>query len=114
VLAAGGMVVLTRIDATSALGAVIAGVTFVYVGASPVAALVSQLVVPAAPPEKAGSASSLQSTSGELGIALGIALLGSIGTAVYRGHIQVPADIAGSAAGQLAHVPWPPRRICPR
>lgn len=103
VLAAGGMVVLTRIDATSALGAVIAGVTFVYVGASPVAALVSQLIVPAAPPEKAGSASSLQSTSGELGIALGIALLGSIGTAVYRGHVQVPADIAGSAAGQAAH-----------
>jgi MFS transporter, DHA2 family, multidrug resistance protein len=60
------------------------------------------LVVPSAPPEKAGSAASLQSTSGELGVALGIAALGSVGVAVYRGHVGVPAEIAGTPAGDAA------------
>ena len=103
VVSATGMVVLTQIGATSGLGVVLLGITIVYVGASPVGPLVSQLIVPAAPPEKAGSASSLQATSGELGIALGIALLGSIGTAVYRSHIVVPDALAGTPAAQTAH-----------
>jgi MFS transporter, DHA2 family, multidrug resistance protein len=37
-----------------------------------------------APPERAGSASGISETGAELGGALGIALLGSIGTAIYR------------------------------
>jgi MFS transporter, DHA2 family, multidrug resistance protein len=102
-VAAMGMVVLTQVGTTASLAVVIAGITIVYAGASPVGPLISQLIVPAAPPEKAGSASALQSTSGELGIALGIALLGSIGSAVYRGHITIPAQIAGTTAGHNAH-----------
>ncbi|CAH0118652.1 hypothetical protein PAE9249_01144 [Paenibacillus sp. CECT 9249] len=50
------------------------------------------------PPERAGAASSLPETSGELGAALGVAALGSIGTAVYRGGMEVPADIPREAA----------------
>ena len=102
-VAAAGMVVLTQVRATSGLAILIVGLTIVYVGASPVGPLVSQLIVPAAPPEKAGSASSLNSTAGELGIALGIAGLGSIGTAVYRADVTVPTQIAATPAGQAAH-----------
>jgi DHA2 family multidrug resistance protein-like MFS transporter len=49
--------------------------------------------VGSAPPEKAGSASGISETSGEFGIALGVASMGSIGTAVYRSQL---ADSLGS------------------
>jgi DHA2 family multidrug resistance protein-like MFS transporter len=45
------------------------------------------MVLGAAPPEKAGAAAALSETSSELGGALGIAILGSIGTMVYRSAI---------------------------
>ena len=46
-----------------------------------------------APPEQAGAATGISETSGELGGAVGIAILGSLGTAVYRSRV------AGLAAG---------------
>jgi DHA2 family multidrug resistance protein-like MFS transporter len=42
------------------------------------------MIVGAVPAERAGAASAISETSTELGGALGIAILGSIGTAVYR------------------------------
>jgi DHA2 family multidrug resistance protein-like MFS transporter len=54
------------------------------VGAAQVITLGTDLVVGAAPAERAGAASAISETGLELGGALGIALLGSIGTAVYR------------------------------
>jgi DHA2 family multidrug resistance protein-like MFS transporter len=44
----------------------------------------TNLIVSAAPPERAGSASAISETSAEFGGALGIALLGSLGTVIYR------------------------------
>ena len=45
-------------------------------------------------PEKAGAASAISETGGDLGIALGVATLGSLGTAIYHGqtglHVLVP------------------------
>ncbi|WP_117210217.1 MFS transporter [Allorhizocola rhizosphaerae] len=100
-VAAAGMLVLTRVSPASGLLPLLFGFTIVYIGVSPIGPLVGQLVVPAAPPGKAGSAASLQSTSGELGTALGIAILGSVGVAVYRGAVALPAGTpAGSAAGE--------------
>jgi DHA2 family multidrug resistance protein-like MFS transporter len=49
-------------------------------GLSPVASLATDLTVGSAPPERAGAASGLSVTSAELGVAV----LGSIGTVVYR------------------------------
>src|SRR5262249_52197396 len=43
------------------------------------------VILGSAPPERAGAASAISETASELGGALGIAILGSIGTAVYRG-----------------------------
>ena len=53
-----------------------------------------------APPERAGAASGISETSAELGGALGIALLGSIGTAVYRSEVAgaVPGDVPPASA----------------
>jgi DHA2 family multidrug resistance protein-like MFS transporter len=99
-LSAGGMLVLTRVGPASGLLPLLLGFTIVYIGVSPVGPLVGQLVVPAAPPQKAGSAASLQSTSGELGVALGIAVLGSIGLAVYGREVMLPVEAAGTPAGE--------------
>ncbi|MEV4581432.1 MFS transporter [Nonomuraea jabiensis] len=87
VLSAAGFAVVLVGDG---LGALIAGVTVAFLGMAPVGALGLGLIVGAAPPERAGSASALAESSGELGIALGIALLGSLGAAVYGGAVTSP------------------------
>jgi len=46
--------------------------------------LTGDLIPAISPPERAGAASALSETANELGGALGIAILGSIGAAVYR------------------------------
>lgn len=80
------------------LGTLIAGVTVAFLGMAPVGALGLGLIVGAAPPERSGSASAMAECGGELGIALGIALLGSVGTAVYGGLVTSPH--AGSALSE--------------
>jgi len=65
-------------------------------GAGPVGTLATDLVVGFAPPERAGSVASLSETSAELGGALGLAVLGSIGVAVYRLSM---ADVVVTGAG---------------
>ena len=59
--------------------------TFVLsVGVAPVFTLTTDLIIGSAPAERAGAASAVSETSAEFGGALGIALFGSIGVAVYR------------------------------
>lgn len=66
------------------LAQVTAAFSLVYLGLGTIAALGTDLVVGAAPAEKAGAASALSETVQELGLAVGIATLGSLTTAVYR------------------------------
>jgi DHA2 family multidrug resistance protein-like MFS transporter len=63
--------------------------------------LATDLIVGSAPVERAGAASAISETSSELGGALGIAILGSIGTAVYRSVMArgVPEGVPSAAAG---------------
>lgn len=53
-------------------------------GFVPVILTTTGLIVGTAPPERAGSASAISETGAEFGGALGVAILGSIGTVVYR------------------------------
>ncbi len=79
----------------------------ISLGLAPVITLATELIVGSAPPEQAGAATGMSETSGELGGALGIALLGSLGTAVYRSEIAdslpsgIPAEVAGAAQDTL-------------
>ncbi len=58
--------------------------TFLFsLGSSPVLLFTTGMLVNSAPPEKAGAAAALSETSNELGGALGIAILGSLGTFLY-------------------------------
>src|SRR5256886_4299310 len=67
---------------------------------SPVVILATDLIVGSAPVERAGAASAISETSSELGGALGIAVLGSIGVAVYRGMMAtgIPIGVPPEAA----------------
>jgi MFS transporter, DHA2 family, multidrug resistance protein len=113
-----GMLLLARLQPASGVGLVIVGATLIGFGVGPVGVLGTDLVVAAAPAERAGAASALSETATELGGALGIAVLGSIGTAVYRasvsdrlprrlpGHTEAAAkDTLGGATETAAHLP---------
>lgn len=55
--------------------------------------LTTDAVVSAVPARKAGSASAVAETAYELGVVLGIAVLGSVVTATYRHLLVLPADL---------------------
>jgi MFS transporter, DHA2 family, multidrug resistance protein len=59
-------------------------------GFVPVILTTTNLIVSAAPPERAGAASAISETSAEFGGALGVALLGSLGTFIYRTLMSGP------------------------
>ncbi|GAB2938717.1 MFS transporter [Micromonospora polyrhachis] len=80
---------------------VAAGFAFVYLGLGAIAALGTDIVVGAAPAAKSGSAASLSETVQELGIAIGVAILGSLTTAIYRTHLTVPAGLPEGEATAL-------------
>lgn len=57
-------------------------------GLSPMFTLGTELIISSAPPEKAGAASALAETGAEFGGAVGIAVFGSIGVAIYRTRME--------------------------
>ncbi|PWJ83753.1 DHA2 family multidrug resistance protein-like MFS transporter [Pseudaminobacter salicylatoxidans] len=93
VLSAIGYILLAIIgsDASPGVALAVAGLALAYLGNGTIAALGTDLVVGSAPPEKAGSASAMTETVQDLGISLGIALLGSISSAAYRHMITLSA-----------------------
>ncbi|ONI78593.1 MFS transporter [Actinosynnema sp. ALI-1.44] len=78
-LAAIGFAVLAL---AAGLAAVVTGFSLIYLGVGPIMALGTDLVIGTAPPEKAGSAAAMSETAMEFGIALGVGVLGVVGTAV--------------------------------
>ncbi|SCF30696.1 MFS transporter [Micromonospora mirobrigensis] len=99
VVAAGGFTVLTRVTPNSALWLLLLGAAGYAAGLVLVMSLVTELVLGAAPPERAGVASALTESSSELGGALGMAVLGSVGAAVYHREVAdgLPAGLPGGA-----------------
>jgi MFS transporter, DHA2 family, multidrug resistance protein len=86
-LSAVGYLILSFVATSSGVGLLIAGFSLAYLGLGTIAALGTDLVVGAAPPTKAGSASAMSEMVQELGIALGVAALGSLTTFIYRREI---------------------------
>ncbi len=85
----------------------VAGSVIYSVGLTPVVILATDLIVGSAPVERAGAAAAISETSSELGGSLGIALLGSVATLVYRRAMAewmpagVPPEIGRAARGTL-------------
>ena len=95
-----GLATLTQVDAAGGLAVLVTGSIVFALGLGPLFILTTDLIVGSAPPERAGAASAISETGAELGGALGIAILGSVGAAVYRGQVieAVPAGMSPVAA----------------
>ncbi|MGH7615445.1 MAG: MFS transporter [Gemmatimonadales bacterium] len=100
VLTALGYVLLTQVGAAPGLAVLVTATVIYSLGLAPVFTLTNDMIIGNAPPERAGSAAALSETSSEFGGALGIAVLGSIGTAIYRSQVAaaVPADLTPEAS----------------
>lgn len=99
VLAAISLGLLTRVGISSLALVVIAN-TLMSLGFGFTFTLTIDLVIAAAPPERAGAASAIAETGAEFGGALGLAVLGSLGTAIYRSQVAaaLPRGMAPAAA----------------
>jgi DHA2 family multidrug resistance protein-like MFS transporter len=99
-VAGAGFILLAQVEGDGSLPTVVTGSVVFALGLAPVYTLAADLMVGAAPPERAGAAAGISETSSEFGGALGIAVLGAIGTAVYRREIDdtVPAGVPAEAA----------------
>ncbi|MBZ0284309.1 MAG: MFS transporter [Anaerolineae bacterium] len=116
-VAAVGIGLLTQIGVNS-LALVVIGNALMSLGFGFTFSLTVDMVISAAPPERAGAASAISETGAELGGALGLAVLGSLGMAVYRNQViaNMPSAISpelveavqetlGGAAAAAAQLP---------
>lgn len=103
-----GFVLVALAGTQLGFAAVLAGTVVMSLGMAPVITIGNEMIITSAPPERAGAASGLSETSAEFSGALGIAVFGSLGMALYRGHLLqalpqgVPAEAAATLGGALA------------
>jgi DHA2 family multidrug resistance protein-like MFS transporter len=112
VAAAAGFGMLVWVDGSSGLAVLIASTVVMSFGMAPVFTIGNEMIITAAPPERAGAASAIAETSSEFSGALGIAVIGSLGTAFYRSTLSgtMPAGLSvdttvamlGTLGGALA------------
>ena len=96
-LSAVGFVILTWIESAEGPELALVAMLVFSAGIAPLGTITTDLILGAAPPERAGAASAISETSFEFGGALGIAVLGSVVTAAYRTAMD-RADLDGLPA----------------
>jgi MFS transporter, DHA2 family, multidrug resistance protein len=102
-----GFALLAFTDGPHALMLLLVSTVVMSLGMAPVITIGNEMIITAAPPERAGAASALSETSAEFSGALGIAVFGSAGTALYRHAVQgglpegLSADAAAAATATL-------------
>jgi EmrB/QacA subfamily drug resistance transporter len=95
---AGGLLLLSRLGATSGLGALLPGLIIAGLGIGLTTAPVTTAALDFAPAEEAGTRAGILNTSRMIGLAVGIALMGAIVTARW------PGGLAGAATNPHAFV----------
>jgi DHA2 family multidrug resistance protein-like MFS transporter len=106
-IAAIGLGLLARVGVWGDLNIIVGASVLIALALAPVFNLTTELIVSSAPPEKAGAASGISETGAEMGGAMGLAILGSLGTAIYRSRLSadlptgLPADAVGPAVDTL-------------
>jgi len=102
-----GIFAITRITPSSSLALLVGAYMIMSFGINIAITLTTDMIMTVAPPERAGAASGISETSAELGAALGVAIMGSISTAYYRGALGetlpagLPADVARNAMATI-------------
>jgi len=95
VLAAVGFGILVDVGAEGGLGFVVTGSVIFSFGLAPMTTLATDMMIGNVPSEEAGAASAISETSSEIGGALGIAVVGCAGAAVYRhGLAAIPVAVS--------------------
>jgi len=105
VLAAAGLLVLSRLGVTSGYGLMLAGLLPLGFGMGLAMTPATTAITDALPAAKQGVGSAMNDLSRELGGALGIAVLGSVLQSTYRAHLHptgLPAPLAEHARSSLA------------
>jgi DHA2 family multidrug resistance protein-like MFS transporter len=95
VTSASGLALLALAEGTSGYGLLCLAIAICGLGAGLSTTLATDAVVSAVPKERAGAASSVSETAYELGVALGIAVLGSLQVALYRARLDLPEGVTG-------------------
>ncbi|MGW1659308.1 MFS transporter [Streptomyces atratus] len=98
-----GFGVLSRLDVDSNIAVLLVGVGLMAAGMTASKTLTAEIVVTSAPKERAGSSTATSETFTEFGSAFGFAVIGSIGSAVYRSDMGSvnPAGLGGEALGAV-------------
>ncbi|MFI6446380.1 MFS transporter [Kitasatospora sp. NPDC050543] len=95
-----GFAMMTQVGAHSPLYLILTAAGVLAAGTVGTMTLTAEMVVSAAPAERAGVASATSETAVELGSSMGIALLGAAGAAAYRTQLEdrLPAGLPDGAA----------------
>jgi DHA2 family multidrug resistance protein-like MFS transporter len=102
VVCAAGLALYTQVGPAQGLGLLVFGMCLTSFGIMLPSTLTMGVMMQSAPPERAGSVASMSETSGEFGIAVGIAGLGSLATFVYRDQLAPYAAAHGGSATTAA------------
>src|SRR5262249_29119748 len=97
VITAAGFALITQAAGVSALPLIVIGWAAWAVGGAGAVALGAGVILTSAAPERAGAVSALVQTCQELGGALGVAIVGSLGAAAYRAFGSMDAANAWSS-----------------
>ncbi len=98
---AAGIAVTAQVRAGTAYPVLLTGSALLGAGAAVAASAASAALLAAAPVERAGNAAAVQETAYELGLTLGVSVLGSIALARYRGELVLPAGLDGATAAAV-------------
>lgn len=120
-IAAVGFASLTQLTTDSSVLYMIGGYSVMGIGMGMTLGLAVNLVMAAAPVERAGAAAAINETATEIGGALGVATLGSLAAAIYTRDVRpsLPANLnaqettdatetLGGAVGVAAEIPQAP------
>jgi MFS family permease len=102
---AAALAVIAQVSHTSPYWLLATGVLVLGVGMGCATTPATSNITAALPPAKLGVASAINDLSREVGGAIGIAVIGSVMTAIYRSHLTVPgvpAGVLGQARDSVA------------
>ena len=103
---AGGVLLLSGLNAASTYGQVLVGMIVMAAGMGLVMTPMTDLIMSSVPREKAGVGSAMNDTTRELGTTLGVAILGSLLSSAYTSNLpsqigQLPAEAQQAVKGSL-------------
>lgn len=101
-IGAAGFAMLTQLGGSHDLLVIAIGSSIFSLAMAPIFIVATEVIIGSAPPQRAGAAAAMSETCGELGGALGIAILGSLGITLFR-YLIADALPVGMSADAIAH-----------